>query len=272
MRDSAYQQLAGGHPREIAHHYGRQVHLLGCPLALYELARLSDANTREPNITRLTQRLYQQLLYMVVSGSWPSRDIEVATRMAQSHAEGVWQGAVANAQEQVVVVDIARAGTLPAQTVYELLGEMFLPQHIRQDHLVMARDTDHRGKVVGAKLQAQKTDGGAREATVLIPDPMGATGSTMSVAAELYKSHPDGAPQRIVALHLIVTPEYIARMSALHPDVEIWALRLDRGMSSQRILDTTPGLHPDEERGLNERHYIIPGAGGMGELLNNTRV
>ena len=34
-------------------------------------------------------------------------------------------------------------------------------------------------------------------------------------------------------------------------------------------LRTEPGTHWDEERGLNDIQYIVPGAGGVGEILNN---
>lgn len=270
MRDSAYQQRPLTAPAQTPHLYGPKVHLLACPLSLYELARLASPATVEPNITRLVRRLYGTLAQQMISATWPCRLIDVPTRMASSHPGAAWQGMAVCPDEQVVVVDIARAGTVPSQTVYELMGDMFDSAAIRQDHLLMSRVTAADGTVTGAQVQAQKTDGGAPGATVIIPDPMGATGSTLALAAELYKSHVDGAPSRVVALHLIVTPEYLQHMTTMHPDVEIWALRLDRGMASERILDTLPGQYPDEERGLNERQYIIPGAGGMGELLNNT--
>jgi len=35
-------------------------------------------------------------------------------------------------------------------------------------------------------------------------------------------------------------------------------------------LATIPGERWDEEKGLNERHYIVPGAGGLGEIINNS--
>jgi uracil phosphoribosyltransferase len=35
------------------------------------------------------------------------------------------------------------------------------------------------------------------------------------------------------------------------------------------VLRTEPGTHWDEERGLNDIQYIVPGAGGVGEILNN---
>ena len=54
--------------------------------------------------------------------------------------------------------------------------------------------------------------------------------------------------------------------------MRLYAGRLDRGLSSARALASTPGTWPDEERGLNDVQYIVPGAGGMGELLTNSWV
>jgi uracil phosphoribosyltransferase len=70
-------------------------------------------------------------------------------------------------------------------------------------------------------------------------------------------------------MHLIVTPEYLWRMRSNHPEVVIYAIRLDRGLSNRTVLRCPPGERWAEERGLNDRHYIVPGGGGFGELLNN---
>jgi uracil phosphoribosyltransferase len=37
-------------------------------------------------------------------------------------------------------------------------------------------------------------------------------------------------------------------------------------------LQTVPGELWGEERGLDDHHYIVPGAGGLGEVLNNSFV
>jgi uracil phosphoribosyltransferase len=71
---------------------------------------------------------------------------------------------------------------------------------------------------------------------------------------------------------LIITPEFIARMRKDHPELVIYALRLDRGMSSDATFSTALGADPAAERGLNEIQYIVPGAGGVGELMNNSFV
>ena len=70
-------------------------------------------------------------------------------------------------------------------------------------------------------------------------------------------------------MNLIITPEYIRRIQSDHPDVIIYAVRLDRGLSSAEVLNSTPGSRWDEERGLTDNHYIVPGGGGFGEVLNN---
>ena len=61
-------------------------------------------------------------------------------------------------------------------------------------------------------------------------------------------------------------------MTKEHPDLEIYAYRLDRGLSAPAILRSEAGTHPADERGLNDHQYIVPGAGGVGEILNNAWV
>jgi hypothetical protein len=43
-------------------------------------------------------------------------------------------------------------------------------------------------------------------------------------------------------------------------------------MSPPEVLRSVPGTYPDRERGLNEIQYIVPGAGGLGEVINNVFV
>ena len=109
-------------------------------------------------------------------------------------------------------------------------------------------------------------------AILLIPDPMGATGSSICEVIDHYKKNVPGTISKIVAAHLIITPEYIRKVHEQHPEVIVYAARLDRGFSSERALDAIPGEFWDEEKGLNDSQYIVPGAGGVGELINNSFV
>jgi uracil phosphoribosyltransferase len=73
-------------------------------------------------------------------------------------------------------------------------------------------------------------------------------------------------------VHLIITPEYLRHVRARHPDVIVYALRLDRGLSPADVLATVPGERWADERGLTDHHYIVPGGGGLGEIINNSFV
>jgi uracil phosphoribosyltransferase len=98
---------------------------------------------------------------------------------------------------------------------------------------------------------------------------MGATGGSLVEVISHYKKSVAGKAKKYIALHLIVTPEYLKRLRNEHPDVVVYALRLDRGGSSKEILAQKPGLHWEEESGLSTKQYIIPGGGGFGEIMNN---
>ena len=71
---------------------------------------------------------------------------------------------------------------------------------------------------------------------------------------------------------MIVTPEYLKAVTGAFPDVQIYAVRLDRGLSSPEVLEQVPEAAWDQERGLNEQQYIVPGGGGFGEIMNNAWV
>jgi uracil phosphoribosyltransferase len=101
---------------------------------------------------------------------------------------------------------------------------------------------------------------------------MGATGSTVSRVLAQYGEGTRGLPRKTVAVHLVITPEYLRHVTTQHPHVVVYALRLDRGLSSDEVLGSPAGARWNEEVGLNDHHYIVPGAGGVGEIINNADV
>lgn len=257
----------------IAHAYGDRVHLLSHPWAMSMLARLGHPDTTQPAVGDLVGALYDHLLGEVSSRLLTTSAAEVPTRMVTQHADaGVYRGERIDPDQQVVVVDIARAGIQPSHHLYRGLHHVLNPDGLRQDHLVASRTTNAEGAVTGVAISAAKIGGEVAGATVLIPDPMAATGSSGAAVVQRYKDLPGGPPKAIALVHLIVTPEYLRHMRSAHPEVHIFAIRLDRGLSPADVLDTMPGTRWDEERGLNDIHYIVPGAGGLGELLNNSWV
>ena len=190
--------------------------------------------------------------------------------MAELHpAEGVYRGPVLDPRTRVVIVDVIRAGIVPAQVCFEMLNSVLPSENVRLDHLTMSRLADEQGQVVGVDLMSSKIGGSVDGATLLLPDPMGATGSTTLRAVSHYLKH-HGRPARIVAMPMIATPEYLRAVQAGIEDIIVYTARLDRGLSAAKVLECVPGQLWDEERGLNEAGYIVPGAGGLGEVLNNS--
>jgi uracil phosphoribosyltransferase len=259
-------------PCEIVHRYGPRVHILGDPLSLAMLARVCAKGTVQPEVNRLVGELYRQLVHEVVATEFPREPMAVPTRMIDVTPRGVWRGDAIAAATPAVVVAVARAGLLPSQVTYDFLNQVLLPEGVRQDHLALARTVDEKGGVTGAGVYGSKIGGPVDGAMLLIPDPMGATGSTISKVIEQYGADTYGHPGKIIAVHLIITPEYLRHVIRKHPEVTVYALRLDRGLSAADVLDTTPGERWDEERGLTDKHYIVPGGGGLGEVMNNSFV
>jgi uracil phosphoribosyltransferase len=271
MSETAYASSRFRIP-EIEHRYGPNVVLLDDPVGWSQLARFSALDTQQPEVGRLVRELYAALVRTVLAAELPRARLDVPTRMVTQSPEAVVRTVGVAASTRVVTVGIARAGTVPSQVTYELLNELLDPTGVRQDHLSMSRVTDANGRVTGTAWHDAKIGREVDGRIVLFPDPMGATGSTIVSAIDHYRTRLDGVPARCVAIHLIVTPEAIRNVLRTHPETRIYALRLDRGLSPPDVLQTTPGARWDEERGLNEHHYIVPGAGGVGEIMNNAWV
>ncbi len=271
MTEAAYAKSRFRAP-EIEHHYGPNAHLLDDPVGWTLLARLCAKGTEQPEVGRLVRMLYERLAYAVVAAEFPRARLDVPTRMVTSSPQAVVRSIGIAPHTRVVTVGIARAGTMPSQVVYELLNELLDPPCVRQDHLFMSRATDAQGHVTGATWHDAKIGRDVEGRIILFPDPMGATGSSIVSALDHYKTRLEGSPARSIAVHLIVTPEYLRYVFRAHPDAIVYALRIDRGLSSADVLATAPGTHWADERGLDDHQYIVPGAGGVGEILNNAWV
>lgn len=86
-----------------------------------------------------------------------------------------------------------------------------------------------------------------RERTVLVLEPMLATGGSLGWAVKSVK---EAGAAHVVALCVVAAPEGAARMEREHPDVEVVAAAIDSH--------------------LNDRFFIVPGLGDMGDRLFDT--
>lgn len=260
--------------REVVHAYGEQVHIHS-PHSFVAgfAARISSDRTEQPELNNLLRTIYFALAMLAIH-DFPRRTIAVRTPMAEKEgARGYWIGDVADpVSTPVVIADIARAGTVPAETLYGLLTTIISPRNVRKDLLVMSRKTDAEGKVLGTECGYSKIGGSIQDSILLIPEPMVATGGTIEMLFESYAALNLGKPLKAILLAMIITPEAIERLTKKFPDLVIHAARLDRNLSTPRALDLMPGLHKGESRGLNKIGYIVPGGGGLGERQTNAWV
>ncbi|MFN3471780.1 MAG: uracil phosphoribosyltransferase [Aquificaceae bacterium] len=79
---------------------------------------------------------------------------------------------------------------------------------------------------------------------VLILDPMLATGGSLNMAIKVIKEQ---KPERILSLSLVASPQGLERVASLHPEVEFFVVSVDRE--------------------LNQKGYVVPGVGDMGDRL-----
>lgn len=252
----------------LEHMYGKNVHIVSSPLMHSWLAQLGSATTEQPLIDELVTMLYQNLFDVVADTVFPKKKMKIDTRMKQFHPEGFLHDEFIDRDTPAVTVGLARAGTLPSSLCFRKMNYLLNPRLVRQDHFYISRVVNEKNEVTGVSVAGSKIGGRVDNAVVLFPDPMGATGGTIVEAVRHYKTL--GNPRALIAMHLIVTPEYLARVTKACPDILIFAHRLDRGLSPADVLKEIPGKRWAEEKGLNHHHYIVPGAGGVGEILNNS--
>ena len=256
---------------QLEHRYGQGVVLLDDPFLQSLLARVSSPDVGPEAVPALVRSAYQRLCFEVLAREFPTTEQRLPTRMTATEPRAFVRARMLCPNTPLVICAVIRAGILPSQTCYEVAGEVLPPKNVRLDFLNMSRVVDAAHQVTGVRMDGSKLGGPVDGAVILIPDPMGATGGTVARTVEIYRQL-GGRPRAILAAHLIVTPEAIVRLREVAPDVKIYAGRLDRGLSPEHVLASVPGTHLGLERGLNDVQYIVPGAGGMGELLTNSWV
>ena len=224
-QDSAYQLIDGQH--RLDHSYGERVTFLHNPFALSLMQRIGAQDCVQPMLGDYVRLWYQYLCAEAFSLHLKREHQSVETRMSALTPEGVYRGD-GFASQPLVSVAIARAGVVPSEVCFRMGAALLGVEGLRQDHFAMARQTNESGEVIGVSVSGEKIGGDVEGATVLLPDPMGATGGSIDHAIRHYKESVEGKARRYIALFLTCTPECIERLLASHDDVHIVALRLDR--------------------------------------------
>jgi uracil phosphoribosyltransferase len=204
------------------------VHFVGHPIAQDALTALRRRDTPPSEFRGLAHRLS---LIVILEAT---RELTLARTAVDTPLEPA-EGARLDAD--VVVVSVLRAGLGMLDAALELLPRA------RVGHIGLERD-EH---TAAASRYYAKLPAITPTTTVLLVDPMLATGGSAVLAASLVTAA--GATD-LRLLCLVAAPEGLAAFSAAWPTVPVY----------------TPAV----DRGLNARKFILPGLGDFGDRLYGT--
>ncbi|MBN2087871.1 hypothetical protein JW758_06015 [Candidatus Peregrinibacteria bacterium] len=213
------------------------------------LARLGLPEVVQPEVSKIVDELFANMFQTVIDNELETEIRTVKTRIYAQDKRGAFKTKIFKKKQKIVVADIIRGGMTPSHQYFLKLSYLLDPKLIRQDH-IMAQRIETKEGVNGTSLMASKIDGSINGAIVIIPDPMGATGGSIAEVIDHYQKN-FGKAKKYVVINLVITPQYIKRLSKIKAPISLYAARLDKG--------------------LTKTDFIWPGLGGVGEMINNTK-
>lgn len=200
------------------------------PLIAHKLTIMRDKNTSTKDFKSLLDEI-SMLMGYEITRNLPTEEVEIETPICKSVQKRI-------SGKKLVIVPILRAGLGMVD------GLLRLVPVARVGHIGLYRDPDtHEPVEYYCKMPPE-----LGERTVIIVDPMLATGGSASDAITMVKKR--GA-EHIMLMCLVAAPEGVKRVQDAHPDVDIYAAALDEK--------------------LNEHAYIVPGLGDAGDRIFGTK-
>ena len=205
------------------------LHIIDHPLVQHKLSIMRDKETSTMKFRELLEEIAMLMGYEITR-DLPLTYEEIETPLMPMKAPKI-------AGKKIVIVPILRAGLGMVD------GLMKLMPSARVGHIGMYRDEETCQPVFYYyKMPAGK------ERTVLLTDPMLATGGSACDAIQRLKT--DGYT-RIRLVCLVASPQGVQAVQERYPDVDIYLASLDEG--------------------LNEKNYILPGLGDAGDRIFGTK-
>ena len=204
------------------------IYELSNPLTKTLVTHLRDQRSDAVSFRHTVAELTKQLVYEALK-NFPLIKKEIPSWQGDSNFYTI-------DEENIMVVTVLRAGMPMLDSAMDLLPEA------QAGFLAIKRDeTRHKSKLYYDRVPDCKRK------TILLVDPMVATGGSMVDALDLLMKR---EPLNILVLNIIGSPEGLEVVSKAYPDVEIYIAQID-------------------ER-LNDDKYIIPGLGDAGDRAYNT--
>ena len=204
-----------------------RLHIVSHPLVQHKLTQMRRVETPSERFRQLLTETSLLLTYEVTR-ELPLRTVQIQTPLTTTEAPEL--------MEEPVVVSILRAGNGLLDGVLRVLPSA------RVGFVGLYRDHETL-EAIEYYCKFPPLSG----RTVIVLDPMLATGNSASAALERVKADD---PAAVLFLCLLAAPEGIAALQTAHPDVDIWTAAVDEC--------------------LNEIGYIVPGLGDAGDRIYGT--
>ena len=206
------------------------VTVLSHPLITHKISRLRDKNTGTNEFRKLVEEIAMLEGFEALS-DLPLEDVEVETPIEVCKTPML-------AGRKLAIVPILRAGLGMVE------GLVSLVPSAKIGHIGLYRDEEtFEPHEYFCKLPQP-----IEERTIVVCDPMLATGGSAIDAISMIKKH---GGKKIKFVCIIAAPEGVKRLAKAHPDVQIYIGNLDRC--------------------LNEKAYICPGLGDCGDRIFGTK-
>ena len=200
------------------------------PLIQHKITMLRDMNTGTNEFRNLVEEI-AMLMGFEALRDLPLEDVEVKTPIETCMSPMI-------AGKKLAVVPILRAGLGMVDGITALVPTAKI------GHIGLYRDeVTHEPHEYYCKLPSP-----IELRTIVVCDPMLATGGSAEAAVNFIKQH---GGKTIKFLCIIAAPEGIKRLHEAHPDVQIYVGHLDRE--------------------LNQNAYICPGLGDAGDRIFGTK-
>lgn len=207
-----------------------ELYIVDHPLVQHKLTIMRDKNTGTKDFKEILTEI-STLMGYELTRDLPLTDIEIETPMCRMTGKEI-------SGKKIAIIPVLRAGLGMVE------GLLSLVPVAKVGHIGLYRDPETHDPIeYYCKLPFD-----IEQRTVILCDPMLATGGSASAAISMMKKR---GVKSIKLLNLVAAPEGVARVKKDHPDVDIYVAALDDH--------------------LNEHAYIVPGLGDAGDRIFGTK-
>lgn len=207
-----------------------KVNVIDHPLIQHKLTMMRKKTTGTKDFRELLEEISMLMTYEITR-DFPLKDVEIETPVAKCVGKELAD------TRKVCVVPILRAG-LGLQS-----GVVNMIPAAKIGHIGLYRDPETLKPVE----YYCKMPSDIAERTMLVVDPMLATGGSAAAAITMLK---EKGTKKLILMCLVAAPEGVKVINDEHPDVPVYVASVDEK--------------------LNEHGYIVPGLGDAGDRIFGT--